>query len=294
MQSLAFLTAVFYALFLWWFVTGLIVVVYGRSRRVTNLYFVCATVVMLLAVGGVILTRQQPQQAGVYLALTCGILIWAWQVTAYYLGYVTGPHSEKELREAFSAINGDQVGLFFRFRHALQASLFHELLIIGFIVLLVGITWNAANRWGLWIFLALWVMHSLAKLNVFLGVRNFRVEFLPAHLHYLDSILSKRANNPLLPFTVVIGLVISLVFFYQGIMPGAIPAQTTGFVVTGTMIALGVIEHLLLVLPIPAILWGWGIRLLPQPGLGPLTPEHQDQVSVRALLKRTGCGRLIR
>lgn len=293
MQSLAFLTAVLYALFLWWFVTGLIVVVYGRSRWVVNLYFVCATIIMVLALAGLVLTRQQTQPAAVYLALTCGILIWAWQVTAYYLGYVTGPRHIKEFLELLPAMNNSQMGLFFRFRHALQASLFHELLIVGFVVLLAGILWNAANKWGLWIFLALWVMHSLAKLNVFFGVRNFRIEFLPAHLHYLDVVLSKQKNNLLLLLTIVVGLASSLVFFYQGIIPGVMPGQAIGFLVVGTMIALGVIEHLLLVLPLPAILWGWGIRLLPQPKLQQIGSECET-TTVRAMLKRTGCSRLIR
>lgn len=291
-QPLAFLSAVVYALFLWWFVTGLIVVVYGRSRWITHLYFICATVVMLLAVGGLVLTRNQTEAVGVYLALTCGILIWAWQVTAYYLGYVTGPPNEKLLREALPVITSGQMSLLFRFRFALQASLFHELLILGFIILLVGLTWNAANQWGLWIFLVLWVMHSLAKLNVFFGVRNFRIEFLPAHLHYLDVVLSKRKNNVLLPLTIAVGLAVCLAFFYRGIVPGVMPAEVVGFVVLGTMIALGVVEHLLLVLPIPSVLWGWGFRPIPQTDL--IETETQSFQAMRTMLKRTGCGRLIR
>lgn len=292
MQPLAFLSAVLYALFLWWFVTGLIMVVYGRSQRVTHLYFICATLVMLSAVGGLVLTRNQTEALGVYLALTCGILIWAWQVTAYYLGYVTGPPSEKLLREALPTITGGQMSLLLRLRYALQASLFHEFLIIGFIILLVGLTWDAVNQWGLRIFLVLWVMHSLAKLNVFFGVRNFRIEFLPTHLHYLDIVLSKRKNNALLPLTIVVGLAVCLAFFYRGIVPGVAPAEVVGFVVLGTMVALGVIEHLLLVLPIPSILWGWGFRAIPQADL--IDAESQGVATMRTMLERTGCGRLIR
>lgn len=287
-QPLAFLSAVVYALFLWWFVTGLIVVVYGRSRWITHLYFICATVVMLLAVGGLVLTRNQTEAVGVYLALTCGILLWGWQVTAYYLGYVTGPQSEATVRE----MAGRPLSLGLRFRYALQASLFHELSIVSLALVLVGLTWAAANRWGLWIFLALWLMHSLAKLNVFLGVRNFRIEFLPAHLHYLEVVLSKRKNNPLLLITVVVGLAVCLAFFYRAIIPGVTPADTIGFLVVGTMIGLGVVEHLLLVLPIPSILWGWGFRPVPQTDL--IETEQQSYSAGRTIPKRTGCGRLIR
>ncbi|NJN95048.1 MAG: DUF3623 family protein, partial [Anaerolineales bacterium] len=141
MQPLVFMSAVVYALFLWWFVTGLIIVVYGRSRRVTDLYFACATIVMILALMGLGLSRDETSPAGVYLALTCGILLWGWQVTAYYLGYVTGPQSEATVRE----MAGRPLSLGLRFRYALQASLFHELSIVSLALVLVGLTWAAAN-----------------------------------------------------------------------------------------------------------------------------------------------------
>lgn len=272
MQPFIFLPPVLYTLFLWWFVTGLIIVVYNRSPRLKHLFFAGATLVMLLAVAGLFLSRQQTGSIGVYVALTCGILLWGWHVAGYYLGYITGPHSAEDLREALTVVKNGQNDLFFRFRHALQASLYHEVLIVGFIIFIIGLTWNAPNQWGLWIFVALWVMHSLAKINVFLGVRNFRIEFLPTHLHYLDRLLSRRPSNPLLLITVAATSVAALLLFYRGVMPGTSPADTVGFVAVGTMIALGVFEHLLLVLPIRAILWGWGIRDLPQ-------DDHQETVT---------------
>ncbi len=274
MQPLGVLFSVVYALFLWWFLTGLIIVVYTRSLYVRHTFFGAISVVMVLALAGLFLTRQQTEPTAVYVALTCGILIWGWQVTGYYLGYITGPHSEEDLRQALPDLTDLQGRWFLRFRHAVQASLFHELVIIGFVVLMAGLTWNAPNRWGLWIFLALWLMHSLAKINVFLGVRNFHIDFLPAHLHYLGNLLSKRTSNPLLPATVIVASVIALVCVYQGIMPGATPAKTAGCLFVGTMLGLGVVEHLLLVLPMPAVLWGWSAKRLPQ-------MDHTTQTDVK-------------
>lgn len=290
MQPFSLLLPVLYTLFLWWFVTGLVIVTYNRPIRVQHLFFGGATLLMLLALGGLFLSRHQTEPVGVYVALTCGIILWGWHVAGYYLGYITGPHNEQDLRQALPAIHGDQNNSFLRFRHALQASLFHELLIVGFVIVISSLTWNGPNKWGLWVFVTLWVMHSLAKINVFLGVRNFRIEFLPAHLHYLDRLLSKRTNNPLLPVTVVVASLTALLLFYRGIMPDTPPAQTVGLVAIGTMIALGVFEHLLLVLPIRAILWGWGVRPLPQVDPPETLTKRKQRATLQAIPEQAGEG----
>lgn len=94
-----FYQPVLFALFVWWFVTGLVFVAYGRSPRITHLYFLAATVVMLLAVAGFIYALEVVTPVGVYLSLTCGIFIWGWQVASYYLGYITGPEQSAHFYE---------------------------------------------------------------------------------------------------------------------------------------------------------------------------------------------------
>lgn len=274
-----FYQPVLFALLVWWFVTGLVFVAYGRSPRVTHLYFFGATVVMLLAVAGFIYALEMVTPAGVYLSLTCGILIWGWQVASYYLGYITGPEQSAKFYEMVG--NGRSPTRFSRFQYALQASIYHELLIVCFLALLTFLSYGSPNRWGLWIFITLWVMHALAKLNVFLGVRNFRIEFLPAHLHKLDRLLIKQTSNPLMPVTVLFGMSIALVLVYRGIMPGTAPDQVIGHLAVGAMLVLGVIENVLLVLPLPATLWGWGIRALPKSANLPTEPQQKKQPSLR-------------
>lgn len=256
MAPLHFLLPVLYALFIWWFTTGLIIVIYGRAPAWKSLGFGVATIALCTAFLGVWVTRQLTEPLHVYLAVTCGVVIWGWQTASYYLGFITGPRPMLEGEPPRSLMQ--------RFRLALQSSLYHEMTVIGFALLLISITWAQPNQWALWVFLALWIMHSVAKLNVFLGVRNFRVEFLPEHLHHLAALLSERANNPLLPFTIIMAGSIALLFVYQGIIPQTTPGQTVGFLLVGTMIALGVLEILLLVLPLPVTLWGWGYRSLPE------------------------------
>lgn len=257
MHMLSFVAPVLYALFLWWFLTGLIMVVYGRSPRTVRLFFVLASLSMAGAVAGIALTRQGTDRWHVYVAVACGLVIWGWHTASYYLGFVTGLKEKRPLPRY-------QLPLHARFLRALRASLHHELLVIGFVLLLALLTRGQANQWGFWTFFAMWVMHLSAKVNVFLGVRNFYIDFLPSHLHHLERLLPKQASNSFLPLSVVIASSISLLFIYRAIVPGAQPADSVGYMFIGIMIALGVVEHLLLILPIPATIWGWGMRWLPK------------------------------
>lgn len=286
MQLLTFLCPVLYALFLWWFTTGLIIVVYGRSLRLVRLWFLGATLTSGIALWGLVATRHQTQPRDVYLAFTCGLVIWGWQTASYYLGYITGlRHPEPEHLHA-GVPSKQPRRLTSRFWQAVGASLYHELFVIGIALLLIILTWSQANRWGLWIYLAMWVMHLSAKINVFLGVRNFRIEFLPAHLHHLDGLLNKQTSNVFLPVSVVMASSIALAMFYRGIAPGASPSQTTGYLLLGTMIGLGILEHILLILPISATIWGWGVRLLPKVGGKESVPRRHAGPSMRALPKQ--------
>jgi putative photosynthetic complex assembly protein 2 len=255
MQPLTFFQPVLYALFIWWFTTGLIFVCYGRARFYRRLGFAVATLALAVALWGVFLTRQQTQPLFIYMSVTCGVVVWGWQTASYYLGFLTGPRPPATPRPRTQPE---------RFRRAFSAGLFHELVVVAFALILISLTWNAANRWGLWVFLALWIMHSLAKLNVFLGVRNFRIEFLPQHMQHLDALLEKRAINPLLPPTVVAAASASLVLVYRGIAPGTAPGASAGYLLVGTLVGLGALEILLLVLPLPVALWGWSWRNLPE------------------------------
>lgn len=258
--------------------------VYGRSPRTVRFYFVGTTLVMLVALGGLVFTRHITDRSGVYLAISCGTLIWGWHMASYYLGFVTGRtphqlHPKQHWRE--------EPKLGQRFRLALQASLDHELLVLGFVLLIAVLTWSYANRWGFWIFLTLWLMHTSAKLNVFFGVRNFRMEFLPPHLHSLGRLLSKRPISEFFPLSVGIASSVGGLLLYRGFAGDVPAAQATGLLLVGTIILLGVIEHWLLVLPLPVALWGWGVRQLPQP---PATEEEatvrQQPSSIHAILER--------
>lgn len=254
-----------FVIFLWWFTSGLIMVLFGHSRLVVNLAFVGATLLLGAAVAGVVLSRDRTDMVGVYLAYTSGTVIWGWLLASYYFGFITGPNramqakSEGEIRRM---VAGRPL---FRFVQALRASIYHEVLALVVTVMVAALVWGAANPVSLWILLSLWIMHSSAKLNVFFGVRNFRIEFLPDHMRFLGGFVANRAINPWFPFSIILGSGLLLLLVYQALWVAAQPTMSIGYLMVGLMVGLGALEHWLLVLPVPAAIWGWGVRTLPQP-----------------------------
>jgi G3E family GTPase len=144
--------------------------------------------------------------------------------------------------------------------HAVQTSLWHELAIIAGAAMVVWCTWGGTNQVGTWTFMILWWMHQSAKLNVFLGVRNLNEEFLPEHLGFLKAFLTKRPMNLLFPFSVTISTVVGVLLVQQAIATGASSAEAAGATFLATLMALAILEHWFLVLPLPsAKLWSWGL-----------------------------------
>lgn len=258
MDLLMAVLPILYMMFLWWFSTGTIMAVYGRRQDVTRLFFVLYTLAALVAFAVLLRVRQQMDPDGVYAAVTCAIVIWGWHVTGYYLGFVSGPRDSHEALTQIRDVH--TLGLKARFTLAFRASLHHEVLALGTGVLIAALTWGQPNQWTLWLYLTLWLMHGSARLNVFLGVRNFNADLLPEAMHYLKHIVGKRDFNMFFPFSMVLAGTAVMVLIYQAIMPGVTTAYAMGASMVATTIVLGMLEHGLLVLPLPVMLWGWGLR----------------------------------
>ena len=107
--------------------------------------------------------------------------------------------------------------------------------------------------------MVLWWMHQSAKLNVFFGVRNLNEEFLPEHLTFLKSFLKSKPMNLFFPFSITISMVIATMLWLHAIDATSV-FERSGFTFLGTMMALAILEHWFLVIPLPAgKLWQWGL-----------------------------------
>ncbi|MDY8108488.1 putative photosynthetic complex assembly protein PuhE [Fulvimarina sp. 2208YS6-2-32] len=241
-----------FALGVWWASTVAIIYLDGLPQKTFKYSMIGATIIFGVSLWGLVWSASDTSIAGAYWAFTFGLLAWGWQEMSFYMGYVTGPRKQPcpENCKGWS-----------HFGHAIQTSLWHELAIIYAAILVVAFTWGEPNQIGTWTFMVLWWMHQSAKLNVFFGVRNLNEEFLPEHLEFLKGFLNKRSMNLLFPFSVTISTIITVLLFTWAFADGATPFEKAGYTFLGVLMALAILEHWMLVLPMPtATLWSPGLK----------------------------------
>lgn len=241
-----------YALVVWWFSTGAVLFLDHLPRWTFRRTMWGATALLVIGLAGLAASAGDASVGGAYLAFTCGLLVWAWQEISFYTGAVTGPRRHR----CKPGCRGWR-----HFGHALQVSLYHEIAIAVTAVVVFALTWGKANMVGAWTYLILWLMHESARLNVFLGVRNLYEEFVPSHLDFLQSFLTRRAMNPLFPFSVLASTIAAVLLGQQALAPQATPFEAAGYTLLCSLLVLAILEHWLLILPLPAQkLWQWSLR----------------------------------
>lgn len=239
-----------FALFVWWFGTGVVMLLDGLPRGTYRLSQGLSTAIAFGALVCIARSANNDSVAGAYAAFTCAVLVWGWHELAFLTGWLTGPR-----KLGCSAPTQEAT----RFSEAVQAILWHELAIIAMAALIAALTWGGGNQVATWTFALLWAMRLSAKLNLFLGVRNRGEEFLPPHLRYLGSYFRHRPFNALMPLSMVAGGVVA-----AGLIVAAIDgsgATRVGLLLVASMLVLALVEHLLMVTPLSATaLWRWAMR----------------------------------
>lgn len=241
-----------FAVFVWWFATGIVLMLDGLPRTTFRWSHLLSSLLALGAFVGLAHTAPQTSVAGAYCAFTSALLVWGWHELSFLTGWVTGPRQRAADRDARGWV---------RFVQALGAILWHELAILASLLLIAAITWDAPNQVGLATFMVLWVMRVSAKLNVFLGVRNLSIELLPPHLLYLASYFRRRAMNLLFPLSITASTVVAAWMVNDAFDAPAGSAFAVGRMLVSTLLLLGILEHWLLVMPFQvSVLWRWAMR----------------------------------
>lgn len=241
-----------YTLFAWWFSTGVILYLNGLPPHTRPWTMLSATVLLGIALVGLVATRNDTRVTGAYLAFTCTLLVWAWQELAFLLGYVTGP---RRAPCPAGSVGWRRAGM------ALQTLLHHELALIVLGAAVLAATWGGDNPTGPATFMIFWVMRQSAKLNLFLGVRNLAEDFLPSHLRYLQTYFRRAPMNPLFPLSVVGASWFAVLLWQAAGAADASPFDATTATFAGALLSLAILEHWFMVLPLPSqILWQWGLR----------------------------------
>jgi putative photosynthetic complex assembly protein 2 len=238
------------ALLVWWASTGVILFLNHLPAASYRWSMLGATVVLFVALYGATLSSQDTTAFGAFMAFVQGVLVWAWLEMSYFMGFLTGPR-KTACPEGCSGWR--------RFRLAVETSLHHELAIVGFGALLFALTWQDPNRFAAWTYLVLWLMRWSAKLNLFLGVPNINDEWIPTHLRHLSSYIRRRTMNLLFPLSVTLATLVAAALVVQA--TGAPDAfSRTGLLLVASLLALAVLEHWFLVLPVQdSALWAWAL-----------------------------------
>lgn len=247
--------AALFALFIWWFSTGAILLLVRRADRVGgHLGLVLAGLpVLVLGVVMVVVSLQAANISGVYLGFLGALAIWGWIEMAFLAGVITGPVRA----EALPGQTGQA-----RFMRAFGTVAYHELaLVIGLLVLVI-VSHGAPNRMAIATYLILFLARICAKLNLFYGVPRINLEFVPARLQHIKGYFTRGPITFAFPAAITILTVLFAVCAERFWTAGS-DVTRAGFALLTALSALALLEHWLMVIPLPdAKLWRW---MLPSP-----------------------------
>lgn len=244
------LPALMFAVFVWWFSTGVILVLVGL-RAAWHRAMVWGTAPLALAACAIaVAAADRGDAAAAYLGFAAAIAVWGWFELSFLTGVLTGPN------QRFCAPGTPSAR---RFWQALMTLAWHELALAAMAGGLFAASIGAAGpAWGAWTFLVLFVARISAKLNVFLGVPHLTEAFVPEALRHMKSYFGQAPMNLLFPVSVTGGTlaVVGLVLLALDR-----PEHATGAWLLAALSALAVLEHWFLVLPVrDSALWAWMLR----------------------------------
>jgi putative photosynthetic complex assembly protein 2 len=238
-------------IFVWWFATGAVLFLNGLPASTFRWSNGIMALVGMCGLFALHLTANNTSPAAAYTAFFGALSVWAWNEMSFLLGHITGSTREDCPKEARGLR---------RFILATRSIIYHELVILASAGAIALVTWGGANRFGLYTFLVFWVMRLSTKFNIFLGVPNITVEFLPKHLAYLATYFAHRPMNLLFPFSVTASTLAAAWLTHLAVEAPAGGFQSIGYAMVATLLVLGVVEHWFLVIPLPfGELWSWGM-----------------------------------
>ncbi len=241
------------ALVLWWASTGALLWLVRRPERTFAPMLGLGGVVAVAALAAAWLSRGDMGEVGVYTAFAAALIVWGWHEAAFLMGVLTGPKA---------AVGGG------RFRAAAAAVIHHEVALAATLAVLAGLTWGGANQTAPLTFAALFALRLSSKFNLFLGVPNPPTALLPSRLAHLAQHFRRRAFNPLMPVSLAVAGTAAVLLARAALAPGATPGEATAAALLFTLVALGLIEHLFLLMPSPdRALWGWALGRKTEPTL---------------------------
>ncbi len=244
-----------FAIFVWWFSTGAILVAVRRADRLGRhgMTVFCWLPMLAAGVAAVALSLPAANVFGAYMGFIGALAIWGWIELAFLAGVITGPMRQ----DCPPGLSGKD-----RFFRAFSTVAYHELALVIGLLALVVVSDGAANRMAVSTYLVLFLARIFAKLNLYFGVPRINTEFVPDRLAHLKSYFRRGPVTLAFPAAITV-LTALLAVCAERLWSAQSDATVVGFALLTALAALALLEHWLMVVPLPdAKLWRW---MLPAP-----------------------------
>ncbi|MEM8774569.1 MAG: putative photosynthetic complex assembly protein PuhE [Pseudomonadota bacterium] len=245
------------ALFVWWFSTGAVLYVVRRTEKSGVAGLVACTILGLVLLGfglwGFVASLPLTGVGAAYVAFLSAIAIWGWVELSFLTGTITGPNPHH---------CPDDLPGWERLVRAWGTIAYHEVLLTMVFAAIWLYGAGAENIVGVWTFTMLYLARISAKLNLFCGVPKINTEFLPEVLGHLPSHFKISKFNWLFPISITV-LTCASALWIERVLIAESAGEAVGYALLSAITALALLEHWLMVLPLPdAKLWRW---MLPSP-----------------------------
>ena len=272
-------TAILIAIGTWWLSTGLVLaMVHWWTKRDLEPWQLLPLVTIIGVLGFILMYygSRQLTPLGSYAGFFGALLVWAWHETTFLTGMVTGRRKEA----CPPGLSG-----FDRFKAAWKAVCDHEIAILVTGIFLWLTLSGGDNFFGLATFGLLWGMRISSKLLIFLGARHAVSRLMPPAIEHLKSYFNTGRTTLLFPV-----LLVAASGIFATLCVGAFRANldysVVGHILLATFMALAILEHLILVLPVSdVLLWRWAVPKAARSDTG-LQAKQTNLASVGAGAKR--------
>lgn len=234
---------------IWFVATGLIAWADNRDRATFSTSLLIGSIAGIAGLVVILVASLSAEVWAVYLAFIGALMVWGWHELSFLTGASAGPRRGL----ADPGLTGVA-----RFRQAAATVMHHEVALALTALLLISLSWNVPNQIGATVFVLMFAMRLISKINLFVGVPNSTSEMLPDQLAYLKSYFGPNRTTLLLAVS-IIGLAAMTAWFAALALAAPVgSAEMVGASLLTTLSLLGVLEHLFLALPFrDGMLWGW-------------------------------------
>lgn len=246
-----FLIPIATVVLVWWVSTGAVLWLARGLDKQMNIRLVGMTVLCALGFAGVLIASAQAGIWAVYLGFISAIVIWGWVEFTLLSGMITGSRTEA----CPPNVSGVE-----RFKFAFRAISHHEYALVVMLGILAFLDSSGGSGMAIKTFALLWIMRLGAKLTIFSGAPELSTNMIPERLAYMKTYF----RHDRISFAFWVSLAGCTAFFLGGIYAlnhvqydAAVQTQVT---MLTTLVALAILEHIFMVLPVAdSRLWSWAM-----------------------------------